>query len=122
MRTEIREVTAKRTIYIAEDGTEFETDKECFDYEYEQRVRSLMCYDEVFGRTTPDRCTYVDLPDIESVLAFRWALDCHWMYTDGLGAPGVYIRVDDEEGDCDSWVNMTEAITKIRGGASNDQN
>jgi len=41
MKTENREIVLTKTVYIADDGTEFGSLQECFDYEFMPKQRAL---------------------------------------------------------------------------------
>lgn len=118
MKTEIVKVLSEKTVYIAEDGTKFDSERECYLYELAKREACISCYDEGFEKVTPDVCKYVDLPDENSASVFCRILEHYWISTDGISStPGVYVSIDDDDGCCDCWINMTEAIARIRGGA-----
>ena len=112
MKTEYREVTIKQPVYIAEDGTEFTDEYECLDYEFEKLKDTFECYDTDYSKSDVDTCMFVNLPTeviVKNFLKVSKNLD---LPVHGVNEPGLYIYTEYRGG---TWVNMDEAISKIKG-------
>lgn len=81
MRTEIREIPAiqKKYVYIADDGTEFTSQRACEKYEYEQErnKRHIQWYAcESIAEEKPAKLWY-----IRSDEEFEWLKKTEWAHT-----------------------------------------
>jgi hypothetical protein len=118
MRTEMREVTVHKEVYIANDGTEFNYLCDCEDYEIRLLEKNLKCYDQDFEEAHVEDCFYVDLTTAEDVENFKLVADHLYTSYSGIDKPGLYMFVDDYRDN--NWVNVDEVISKIRKGENND--
>lgn len=110
MKKEFREITVKKEVYVAEDGTVFETEDECSEYEFDIMAKSLKCYDGKLNETNIYDCVFVDLATDEDVTKFQYVGEGEFT-TDGIDGPGLYMYGCEDE-----WVNLDKVMTKIRGG------
>lgn len=116
MRTETRQVTVEREVYIADDGTEFEDEDSCNTYEMEQVAVSLPMYDDKYKRTDdPDLCTYVELLTYADLRKFRQLCKYCGCYTTGLDDLGLYMA------GYDGWLNLTTIIREIEKEKQNEK-
>lgn len=120
MKTEYREVTINRPVYIAEDGTEFSDREDCIDHEYKLLEQSLNCYNCDYEKTGVETCEYVDLATDEDVKKFIQVCEYIGVSSDGVNKPGLYMFVDNYYKK-DPWVNLDDVISHIRGGLTDDQ-
>ena len=63
-----------RTVYIANDGTEFNDAESCENYEYDliKATTKAKWYDEFFVSCFPDEAIYVLLPDNKAMEDFKF--------------------------------------------------
>ena len=102
MRKEIREIPTieKQVCYIADDGTEFKTQRACEDYEYKQErdKRKIQWYTcESIADEEPAKLWY-----IRSEEEFKWLEKTEWAHTyvDGeFSKEGWYIAIFRDGGD-----------------------
>ena len=106
MRTEEREVTVTKTVYIADDGKVFYNEKYCWEYEYQLKEKTLKMYGANFEKADVASAAYVHLATPEEVSLFKDVSKYRGFGTDGVNEPGLYILTPDEY-----WVNITPAIT-----------
>jgi hypothetical protein len=87
--------------YVADDGTEFESEKECLEYESEQAdiESSFILYDEKLEKLSPenaDCCFYVNVlrraADVANYLYNQYGLG---MNRDDISKEGSYLYNDD---------------------------
>ena len=117
MRTEFREVTVKQPVYIADDGTEFEDEEDCQEYEFNSLEKSLMLYDENCEKTDKvDECYFVNLVTDVDVQHFIEVITNYGTVVKGIDGPGLYMY-----GPIDSWINLDDVVVRIRGGLTDDQ-
>ena len=114
MKTETREVIIEQKVYISDDGTEFDNEDSCLDYEFNKIKHTLTYYDAAMDETDyVDDCVFVDLRTQEEVMRFRHILDVCGNHDGGIDEPGLYMWWDTEG----QWMNLDWLITYIRGGA-----
>lgn len=118
MKTELREITIQRPVFIADDGTEFDSENACGAYEIDCLEKTLKCYEEDYTESNIESCSFVDLTTDEDVETFKTVCDFHGVVSDGVDKPGLYM-FDDTYRDS-TWVNLDEVISNIRG-VTNDQ-
>ena len=102
MKTEVRErqKTEHYNVYIADDGTEFTSQRTCEDYEYEQErnKRHIQWYAcESIAEEMPAKLWY-----IRSDEEFEWLKKTEWAHTyvDGeFSEEGWYIAIFHDGGD-----------------------
>ena len=116
MRTEYKEITIKQEVYISDDGKEFMDEDECRDYEYDLVKKQFECYDDNCKKVRdPYDAVIVNLATEDMVKKFKWWSDEVECTAEGIDKPGIYMY------SCgDTWVNLDEIISKIRG-AENDK-
>ena len=87
--------------YVADDGTEFETEKECLEHEclLADIESSFIMYDEKFDKLSSneaDRCFYVNVlrraTDVADYLYRHYGLG---MNRDDIDKEGIYLYNDD---------------------------
>ena len=96
MKKEIREIltTEHKTYYIADDGTEFKTQRACEDYEYKQErdKRHIQWYTcESIAEEQPAKLWY-----IRSEEEFKWLEKTEWAHTyvsGNFSKEGWYIAI-----------------------------
>ena len=113
MRTELREVTVQQEVYVAYDGTEFNSRSKCEDYEIECLEKNLKCYGKNFEKSNVEECLYVDLTTEEDVKNFKQISEYLDISCLGIEKPGLYLFVDDYRDV--NWIYIDEVISKIRG-------
>lgn len=124
MRIEEREVTVKKTVYIADDGREFVCEDDCLDHEFDSLVKLLdgYCYDREFNKTSAEDCVFAYLPSDELVKIFVKACDVYGVVSDGVDKPGTYMYSDFAS----AWVNLDTITSRFKAalnekdGADND--
>lgn len=102
MKKEVREIltTEHKTYYIADDGTEFTSQRACEDYEYKQErdKRNIQWYAcESIAEEMPAKLWY-----IRSDEEFEWLKKTEWAHTyvDGeFSKEGWYIAIFHDGGD-----------------------
>ena len=111
MRIEEREVTVKKTVYIADDGQEFVCEDDCLDHEFDIMVKFLdgYCYDKTFNKTSVEDCVFAYLPSGELVKIFVEACDGYGLVSDGVDKPGIYMYSDFSA----TWVNMDDIVSRF---------
>ena len=98
--------------YIAEDGSIFDTEEECLEYEcVEVAEKSIISYDI----TTLERtvCEYADaiyLHDKDAVEAFFKIADYSGIFRDGIDGSGEYV-IEPCKGM--SWLRIDDCIEKL---------
>lgn len=123
MKTEVRKVEIEREVYIAEDGTVFEDEDECVDYEYEANEKSLNLYDPEYNKTDFENCHFVDLCTDEDVKKFESVCKVYGLSSRGADKPGLYMWNKCYGPDNKTWANLEEIVAnllKLRGD-NNDQ-
>ena len=93
-----------KTLFIADDGTEFETEKECIEYEKNlcDIKNSFLMYDEKFELIdtettyTLDHARYLYVLDNAQDVALY--LKEEWGFGDGISGTGIYIAREEEFG------------------------
>lgn len=117
MRTELREVTVKQEVYIADDGTEFMDEEECVDYEFNLLEKTLDIYNSNYEKVTDvESCHIANLHTSADVKNFIKACEVYGIIDDGIDGPGLYMY-----GYSDVWVNLDDIVAHFRGGVTNDQ-
>ena len=116
MKIEKREVVVTKEVFIAVDGKEFNEENDCREHEYLISEAKLALYDYKFKKSTIDECAYARLDTEEDVELMLSLCRYQGISSKGIVNPGVYIYSYDH-GDC--WINMTECIERICGGAEN---
>lgn len=109
MRSEIRSITIDKEIFIADDGTEFNTEWDCEKHDAILIENSLKFYNGLFEESDLDSCTYVHLRSAEDVSKLIRLCDFDEITTDGLDDVGVYVYDQHKN----RWINMSESIRKI---------
>ena len=90
--------------YVADDGTEFETEKECMEYEknFYNIKNSFLMYDEKFELIdtettyTLDHARYLYVLDNAQDVALY--LKEEWGLGDGISGIGIYVAKEEEFG------------------------
>lgn len=108
-----------KVLYVADDGTEFETARDCTEYEEEQKVRKLtrefLMFDKQFKAVDClEDAYYLYLTDTESKEAYEdycnvFGYDCD-NSTDGEIEIHKIYKYDD---DMDVWVNLDMLIEQL---------
>lgn len=112
MKTEIREVTVKQEVYIADDGTEFMDEEECMDHDFYLLEQTLDMYNSDCIRVAnAESCHIANLRTRDEVKTFIKACEVYGIVDDGINSPGLYMY-----GYNDVWVNLDKVISRIRGG------
>jgi hypothetical protein len=110
MRIEEREVTVTKSVYIADDGKEFDTEIDCERYEMRKIEENIDFYDDELKPTNLDRSMYAVLDTKEKVKGM--VILCEYMgyATKGLHMSGVYHFADGE------WLNISNIVKALSGG------
>lgn len=113
MRTETREVTEIKTVYIADDGKEFDYEEDCENHEVWLKEQSLLCFDHKCVKCRLEDCTYVyirtekELKNLIEVLSYLGISRVGLGDNDGVG---IYMYV----GRGDNWVNISKSVDIIK--------
>lgn len=112
MRIVEREVTVKKTVYIADDGREFVCEDDCLDHEFDIMVKFLdgYCYDKDFNKTSAEDCAFAYLPNGELVEIFVKACDVYGVVADGVDKPGIYMYSDF----ANTWINLDDVTARFK--------
>ena len=110
MKTELREVTTTKEVYIADDGTEFEDDDECEAYEMDCLAKTIKFYSHDLDESDLDQCTYMKCMTQTAFDNVLKLCDYQGLTTEGLCGPGIYMY----QGISDKWVNLNDLITAIQ--------
>ena len=114
MRVEKREVTKFEEVFIADDGTEFENEYDCIEYDVTLKEKSFkMLYSDFDICTEFDGCKYVILETLDQVKEFVKVCKYYGVSYEGLDAnlPGIYMYTDERRGD--TWLNLSVLIDRI---------
>lgn len=107
MEVKHKEVVIMKDIFVACDGTEFEDEDDCIDYEYKLAENKLSCYDENFEKVYLDNCDYVDATTEESLELFRELCKHYGFNRTGIAGVGLYWY----EPKADTWVNISQIMS-----------
>lgn len=100
--------------FIAEDGTEFGTEEECFAYEvkYSARLLNIVMLNERYEVLTPDvdssHIFFVKLDSEEAIDAFHHKNVKEGCSIDGIEEPGCYYYDDDI-----CWMSIDRRIQEL---------
>ena len=109
MEVKHKEVVIVKDIFVAYDGTEFEDEDDCIDYECKLAENKISCYDENFEKAKLDSCYFVDATDEESLTLFK-ALCNHYGYSEnGIEGVGLYRYMDKG----DYWLNISQIMSNF---------
>ena len=107
MEVKRKEVVIMKDIFVACDGTEFEDEDACIDYECRLCEKKISCYDKNFEKAELDSCYFVDATDEESLTLFK-ALCNHYGYSEnGIEGVGLYRYMDKG----DYWLNISQIMS-----------
>ena len=110
MKQITKQVTVEKTMYIAEDGTEFESKLSCELYEKGFWEKSLAFYDFRFEKSNLDKCSYVCILNDKDYNTMKKLCDFEGVSEKGIeNKPGIYMYEERR----DAWVNISEAVDKI---------
>lgn len=112
MEMKQKQVTYIKTIYVANDGTEFDEQDECEAYEMRLIRNSFEFYDEKFKESTLGSCAYAKIKTVEDAVKFLNVCEYEGITTKGIERDGIYMYADNR------WYNITEAVSNIYGGAT----
>lgn len=115
MKTETKEITVSRTVYIADDGREFVDRDDCEGYEMKLLEKSIACYNDKFEKTSFETCTYVVLVTDQDVENIELVCEYFGYCAEGFDGPGLYMYYDGYSKN-EHWINLDEVISHIRGG------
>ena len=111
MTTKVEKVFVEKTVYVASDGMEFDTESVCESYEMKLFLNEFDMLD-VFLNPTNDigHALYVKLDTAEHVHKFIAVCDYYEVTTCGLSAdmPGIYYY--SVTGYEDEWVNLDKVL------------
>lgn len=104
-----RQVPETYNVYIADDGTEFLSRRDCESYEYKQAVGKR----DILWHAVE---SIDDMPAIMWLLKekedFEWLKKTEWVHNDVVGnftLPGWYIAEKHDGGDCRDWYTVDYA-------------
>lgn len=109
MEVKRKEVVIIKDIFVACDGTEFEDEDDCIDYECKLAENKLSCYDEEFEKVDLDGCDYVDATTEESLKLFRELCKHYGFDQTGISGIGLYWY----EPKSDTWVNISQIMSNF---------
>ena len=118
MEVKHKEVVIMKDIFVACDGTEFEDEDDCIDYECRLCEKKISCYDENFEKAELDSCYFVDATDEESLTLFK-SLCNHYGYSEnGIEGVGLYRYMDKG----DYWLNISQIMTDFEMAREEEKN
>lgn len=91
MKHEKREVVTVNDVYIADDGTEFDSYSDCVKYEMSLLEKSLLLYTRNMEPCDLERCWIVNIRDEEDRQTVFTVFKYRDLTTTGLDRPGVYL-------------------------------
>ena len=112
MRTETREVTEIKTVYIADDGTEYDDEDLCKGHDVLIKEGSLICFDHRYEKCNLDRCTYVDIRTEKEFRDFIEVLCYLGISRKGLDGSDLGVYMYEERGN--RWLNISKAVDAIK--------
>lgn len=119
MKIEKREVVVTKEVFVAVDGTEFDTPDACREHEFILNEAKIPFYDHNFEKSDLESCTYARLDtedDVKLMIGLCKYVD---ITVKGLINPGIYVYTGYQK---NMWLNMTECIKRICGGSENAEN
>jgi hypothetical protein len=111
MKIETRQVVETKSIYIAEDGTEFNTEHECRVHDAKLIEKSLKLYNAKLEPSGLEDCIYVNLATEEEVEKMIALCAYHGVVHRGIEAPGVYMYMCIPQ----EWVDVSDKLAEIQG-------
>lgn len=118
MEVKHKEVVITKDIFVACDGTEFENEDDCIDYEFNIRSQKLACYNEDFKRVDLDSCDYVAAVDDELLGLFLEICDHKGYCSKGIDGVGLYKYI----AECDYWLNISQIMTDFEAAMEEEKN
>lgn len=115
MRTETRQVIVEEEVYIADDGTEFDSPEDCEAHEIRSLAERLKMYN-YSGIATDDidECWYVKLDTFVAAENFIEVCKYDGVSFKGIDGPGVYVYTEGSYGrGTVAWTNITKIIEHI---------
>ena len=118
MEVKRKKFVITKDIFVACDGTEFEDEDACIDYEFNIRSRKLACYDENFNRVDLDSCDYVAAVNDELLKLFLDLCDHKGYCAKGIDGVGLYKYM----AECDNWINISQIMTDFEAAMEEEKN
>lgn len=108
MRVEVREVTVAKSIFIADDGTEFQDSTKCRNYEIGLLEKVVELYDDDFERADLHTCTFLHIKNQQDVENLRRLANYCGMTDKGVDdTPGVYMWNN-------KWIKISELVDTVK--------
>ena len=114
MREERRMIQTEVSVYIAEDGTEFDCEDDCESYEIRLIEKRLVMYNHRLEKVdTVDSCQYAKLSTPKEVDDFIAVCKYEGVSCGGIKSPGLYTYAEGVYGRKDAWINISNIIKSI---------
>jgi len=114
MREERRTIQTEVSVYIAEDGTEFECVDDCESHELKLIEKRLVMYNHRLEKVdTVECCQYAKLSTPEEINDFIAVCKYEGISYGGIKSPGLYTYVEGVYGRKDAWINISNIIKSI---------
>lgn len=115
MREETRQVIVEQTVYIADDGKEFDDEDDCKAYEAIGSAERLKMYNYSGIKTNSvENCWYVKLDTFTDTLTFIELCKYDGISHKGIEGPGIYMYTEGNYGKGnDAWTNLSPIIKHI---------
>lgn len=96
-------------IYVAEDGTEFDSGEACADYEITKMEESMELYDYDFDKSDFDGFVYANIRNQTEVEYFHELCRYYGVrFKNGITGPGIWLYADND------FINIGEAVDFMR--------
>lgn len=80
----------KKTVYVADDGKEFATKKECEEYERSMSYKFVMCDDDLKPVSDFADASFVSIRDDAELKVLQSHCEYYGYSIDGIDNPGIY--------------------------------
>lgn len=112
MREEKRPITIEQTVYIADDGKEFDDEDDCKSYEINQVCESLKMRNYLGVKTNNiDNCQAVKLNSFVEIQSFIELCAYEGVSYKGISEPGIYLYTEGRYGNGnEAWTNISKII------------
>jgi hypothetical protein len=112
MTEKIRQVMVEQTVYVANDGKEFDDEDDCLSYEASRLSETIKMRNYAGVRTNNiDNCQAVKLDNLDEIVSFIELCKYEGISHTGVHAPGVYMYTEGRYGNGnEAWTNISVII------------
>lgn len=117
MREETRQVIVEQTVFVANDGKEFDDEDDCKAYEVNCSAKNLEMYNYSNVKTDNiDNCWYVKLSTTSDITTFIEFCKYEGVSHRGIDAPGVYMYTEGNYGGGNyAWTDISKIVERFAG-------